>query len=45
MAQAAKALYDAFFEYETPKMLNIRNKKVGIFNRCVQLIIFMYIVG
>lgn len=33
------------FEYDTPKFVHIRNKKVGILNRLVQLIIVGYIIG
>ena len=34
-----------FFEYDTPKIVHINSKKVGIFNRLIQLIIIAYIVG
>lgn len=33
------------FEYDTPKFVHIRNKKVGLLNRLVQLIIVGYIIG
>lgn len=35
----------AFFEYDTPKIVHIRSKKVGIINRVIQLLIIGYIVG
>jgi len=34
----------ATFEYDTPKIVHIKNKKVGIVNRSVQLIIIAYII-
>ncbi|XP_025091164.1 P2X purinoceptor 4-like isoform X2 [Pomacea canaliculata] len=34
-----------FFEYDTPKIVHIRSKKVGIINRILQLIIIGYVVG
>ena len=40
-----KALSEAVFEYDTPKIVHIKNKKVGIVNRLVQMIIVGYIVG
>ncbi|XP_003384136.1 PREDICTED: P2X purinoceptor 4-like [Amphimedon queenslandica] len=33
------------FEYDTPKFVHIRNKKVGLLNRLVQLAIVGYIIG
>jgi P2X purinoceptor 4 len=35
----------AAFEYDTPKIVHIKNKKVGFMNRIVQLGIIGYIVG
>lgn len=40
-----EALAEAAFEYDTPKIVHIKNRKVGIVNRLVQLIIIGYIVG
>ncbi len=34
-----------FFEYDTPRIVHIRSKKVGIVSRLVQLAILGYIVG
>lgn len=34
-----------FFEYDTPKIVHIRSKKVGIINRLIQLAILGYIIG
>lgn len=34
----------AVFEYDTPKIVHIKNKTVGLVNRLVQLIIIGYIV-
>ena len=33
------------FEYDTPKYVHIRNKKIGVINRLVQLGIVGYIIG
>lgn len=32
-------------EYDTPKIVHIKNKKVGILNRLVQLGILAYVIG
>ncbi len=32
-------------EYDTPKIVHIKNKKVGILNRLVQLGILGYVIG
>ncbi|CAG5135767.1 unnamed protein product [Candidula unifasciata] len=34
-----------FFEYDTPRIVHIRSKKVGIINRFIQLVIIGYIIG
>ena len=34
-----------FFEYDTPKIVHIKSKKIGIFSRLIQLLIISYIVG
>ena len=36
---------NATLEYDTPKVVHIKNKVVGLFNRLVQLAIIGYIVG
>lgn len=33
------------FEYDTPKYVHIKNKKIGVLNRLVQLAIIGYIIG
>ena len=33
------------FEYDTPKIVHIKNKTVGIINRVIQLGILAYIIG
>ena len=35
----------ALLEYNTAKLVHIHNKKVGIMNRLIQLVIIGYIVG
>ena len=35
----------AVFEYDTAKIVHIKNKKVGLMNRVVQLAIVGYIIG
>ncbi|ELU13670.1 hypothetical protein CAPTEDRAFT_169132 [Capitella teleta] len=34
-----------FFEYDTPKIVHIRSKKVGVINRLIQIVILTYIIG
>lgn len=34
-----------FFEYDTPKIVHIKSKRIGITNRLLQIIIVSYIVG
>ncbi|XP_032239188.2 P2X purinoceptor 4 isoform X2 [Nematostella vectensis] len=33
------------FEYDTEKIVHIKNKKIGIINRVIQLVIIAYIIG
>ncbi|CAG5126492.1 unnamed protein product, partial [Candidula unifasciata] len=42
--QAINAFCTDFFEYDTPMMVHIKNKTVGIINRVFELIILSYIV-
>ena len=39
-----RMIVSAVFEYDTSKIVHIRNKKVGCANRLVQLVIFAYII-
>ncbi|KAL0994774.1 hypothetical protein UPYG_G00127000 [Umbra pygmaea] len=39
------ALSDFFFEYETPRQVLVRSKKVGIMCRLIQLLVLVYIIG
>ena len=41
----ASATLDMAFDYDTPKFVHIKNKKIGVVNRLVQLAIIGYIVG
>uniref|UniRef100_A0A674IB98 P2X purinoceptor n=1 Tax=Terrapene triunguis TaxID=2587831 RepID=A0A674IB98_9SAUR len=34
-----------FFEYDTPRMVLVRNKKVGLIFRLIQLVVLGYIIG
>ncbi|XP_074869932.1 P2X purinoceptor 1 [Carettochelys insculpta] len=34
-----------FFEYDTPRMVLVRNKKVGLVFRLIQLVVLVYIIG
>ena len=38
-------LSSIFFEYSTPKIVHIRSKSIGIFNKLVQLSVIGYIIG
>ncbi|XP_067864031.1 P2X purinoceptor 1 isoform X2 [Heptranchias perlo] len=40
-----KNISDFFFEYETPRMVTVRNIKVGLIFRFVQLAVLAYIIG
>ncbi|XP_020564706.2 P2X purinoceptor 1 isoform X4 [Oryzias latipes] len=42
---AANALSDFFFEYETPRQVLVRNKRVGVVCRLIQLGVLAYIIG
>ena len=34
-----------FFEYDTPRIVHIKSKKVGVLSRFVQALILAYIIG
>lgn len=40
-----KAISSAVLEYDTPKIVHIKNKKIGLLNRIVQLAIIFYIIA
>lgn len=37
--------FNVVFEYDTPKIVHIKNKTVGCLNRAVQLGIVLYIIA
>uniref|UniRef100_A0A8C3J796 Purinergic receptor P2X 4 n=1 Tax=Calidris pygmaea TaxID=425635 RepID=A0A8C3J796_9CHAR len=39
------ALHSFLFEYDTPRIVLIRSRKVGLMNRAVQLAILAYVIG
>ncbi|KAM4726220.1 P2X purinoceptor 1 [Anableps anableps] len=43
--QITSALSDFFFEYETPRQVLVRNRKVGVMCRLIQLGVLAYIIG
>ena len=45
MPNILQTAFSVFFEYDTPKIVHIRSKKVGIFNRFIQLCIIGYVIG
>ena len=45
MCSYALSATSTLLEYDTAKIVHIHNKKVGIMNRLVQLVIVGYIVG
>lgn len=45
IASAGTVIAEAVFEYDTPKIVHIKNKTVGLINRLVQLGILGYIIG
>ena len=44
-AKVLNCFQAVFFEYDTLKIVNIKNQTVGIINRLVQLLIIGYVVG
>lgn len=44
-SQITNALSDFFFEYETPRQVLVRNWKVGVVCRLIQLGVVAYIIG
>ena len=38
-------LVEFVFEYDTPKYVHIKNKKIGVIYRLVQLAILAYVIG
>uniref|UniRef100_A0A8D1CSS2 Purinergic receptor P2X 4 n=2 Tax=Sus scrofa TaxID=9823 RepID=A0A8D1CSS2_PIG len=45
MAGCCAVLYAFLFEYDTPRIVLIRSRKVGLMNRMVQLLILAYVIG
>ena len=45
LISAGALVATATLEYDTPKIVHIKNKTVGIINRLVQLAIIGYILG
>lgn len=45
MAGCCSALGAFLFEYDTPRIVLIRSRKVGLMNRVVQLLILAYVIG
>ncbi|XP_013768178.1 P2X purinoceptor 1 isoform X2 [Pundamilia nyererei] len=43
--QITGALSDFFFEYETPRQVLVRNRRVGVVCRLIQLGVLVYIIG
>ncbi|KAK5859116.1 hypothetical protein PBY51_003206 [Eleginops maclovinus] len=43
--QITNALSDFFFEYETPRQVLVRNRRVGVVCRIIQLGVLAYIIG
>uniref|UniRef100_A0A665U842 P2X purinoceptor n=1 Tax=Echeneis naucrates TaxID=173247 RepID=A0A665U842_ECHNA len=41
----ANALSDFFYEYETPRQVLVRNRRVGVVCRLIQLGVLVYIIG
>lgn len=40
-----KRLFSPLFEYDTPKIVTVKSKKIGLLSRCFQLCILAYIIG
>ncbi|XP_034060003.1 P2X purinoceptor 1 isoform X3 [Gymnodraco acuticeps] len=43
--QITNAISDFFFEYETPRQVLVRNRRVGVVCRIIQLVVLAYIIG
>jgi len=43
--QICDGVLTTLFEYDTPKIVIIKSKKVGLINRLIQLVIIVYIIG
>ncbi|CAF98518.1 unnamed protein product, partial [Tetraodon nigroviridis] len=43
--QISNAISDFFFEYETPRQVLVRNRRVGVVCRLIQLGVLAYIIG
>ncbi|XP_068601065.1 P2X purinoceptor 1 isoform X2 [Brachionichthys hirsutus] len=44
-SQITNAISDFFFEYETPRQVLVRNRRVGVVCRLIQLGVLAYIIG
>ncbi|XP_045896137.1 P2X purinoceptor 1-like [Micropterus dolomieu] len=44
-SKISNALLDFFFEYETPRQVLVRNRKVGVVCRLIQVVVLAYIIG
>ncbi|XP_034405409.1 P2X purinoceptor 1 isoform X3 [Cyclopterus lumpus] len=44
-SQITNTVSDFFFEYETPRQVLVRNRKVGVVCRLIQLVVLAYIIG
>nr|AAB94573.1 P2X2-6 receptor [Rattus norvegicus] len=40
----ARGCWSAFWDYETPKVIVVRNRRLGFVHRMVQLLILLYFV-
>ena len=43
MSQFFSAIWTSVIEYETPRLVKIHNRKVGLVRRVIQLCIIMYV--
>ncbi|XP_062887830.1 P2X purinoceptor 1 [Mobula hypostoma] len=43
--ELGKNLSDFLFEYKTPRMIALRDKRIGLIFRLIQLIVLVYVVG
>ncbi|XP_043938842.1 P2X purinoceptor 1 isoform X2 [Protopterus annectens] len=45
MGRVREGLEDFFYEYDTPRMVLVKDKKVGVTFRLIQLCVLVYIIG
>ena len=45
VSKIAHLIVGFFTVYSTPKVVQVQNRKIAVFNRIIQLLIFAYVLG